>query len=218
VLETVSNISFLSTILQLCSEIALSRKPFGIGHMYIYTFLLRMTDTESSQNIDLSSWDILYKSLRPHVMSLVSSWKPKSQSCWELWVQLCGRDGTDKGKSFALAWSLESSLTSQVRIDMYTPGTIPYPSDPESLQQLFTYTDTECLSLGLLTPWSIQFTIYLHIQHLALFLCCRIPSDQFEYNYNSQGSVLGGQNISKSQLSVPDPSRFIFKSLSSDAV
>jgi hypothetical protein len=40
----------------LYSEIALSRKPFGIGHMYIYTFLLTMT----SQNIDLSSWDTLY--------------------------------------------------------------------------------------------------------------------------------------------------------------
>jgi len=28
--------------------------------MYIYTILLRMTDTMTSQNIDLSSWDILY--------------------------------------------------------------------------------------------------------------------------------------------------------------
>jgi hypothetical protein len=44
----------------LSGEIALSRKPFGIGHMYIYTFLLRMTDTMTSQNIDLSSWYILY--------------------------------------------------------------------------------------------------------------------------------------------------------------
>jgi hypothetical protein len=26
----------------------------------MYTFLLRMTDTMASQNIDLSSWDILY--------------------------------------------------------------------------------------------------------------------------------------------------------------
>jgi hypothetical protein len=38
------------------SEIALSQKPFGIGHMYIYTFLLRMT----SQNTDLSFWATLY--------------------------------------------------------------------------------------------------------------------------------------------------------------
>jgi hypothetical protein len=41
-------------------EIAQSRKPFGIGHMYIYTFLLRMTDTMTSQNFDFSSWDTLY--------------------------------------------------------------------------------------------------------------------------------------------------------------
>jgi hypothetical protein len=42
------------------SEIAVSRKPFGIGHMYIHTFLLTMTDTMASQNIDISSWDTLY--------------------------------------------------------------------------------------------------------------------------------------------------------------
>jgi len=39
---------------------ALSRKPLGIGHMYIYTLLLRMTDTITYQNIYISSWDILY--------------------------------------------------------------------------------------------------------------------------------------------------------------
>jgi hypothetical protein len=42
------------------SEIALPRKPFGIGHMYIYTFLFRMADTMTSQNIDLSFWDTPY--------------------------------------------------------------------------------------------------------------------------------------------------------------
>jgi hypothetical protein len=42
------------------SEIALSRKPSGIGHTYVYNFLLRMTDTMTSQNIDLSSCDTLY--------------------------------------------------------------------------------------------------------------------------------------------------------------
>jgi hypothetical protein len=45
----------------LYSETALSREPFGIGHMYIYTFLLRMADTMTSQNIDLLPWDILYR-------------------------------------------------------------------------------------------------------------------------------------------------------------
>jgi hypothetical protein len=54
-LETVRNISFLSTIFELYSEIFLSRKPFGIGHMYIYTFLLRVTDTMTSQNTGLPS-------------------------------------------------------------------------------------------------------------------------------------------------------------------
>jgi len=29
--------------------------------LYIYTFLLRMTDTMIYQNIDISSWDTLYK-------------------------------------------------------------------------------------------------------------------------------------------------------------
>jgi hypothetical protein len=43
----------------LYSEIALSRKLFGIGHMNIYTFLLRIAHT-MTQNIDLSSWDTLY--------------------------------------------------------------------------------------------------------------------------------------------------------------
>jgi hypothetical protein len=41
------------------TKMALSRKPFGIGHMFIYSFLLRMTDTLTSQNIVLSSWDTL---------------------------------------------------------------------------------------------------------------------------------------------------------------
>jgi hypothetical protein len=58
--ETVRNISFLSAVLELYSEIALSQKPFGIGHIYIYTSVLRMADTMTSQNIDLSSWDTFY--------------------------------------------------------------------------------------------------------------------------------------------------------------
>jgi hypothetical protein len=47
-------------VAHLYSEIALSRKPFGIGHMYIYNFLLRVTDTVTSQNINLSSWNPPY--------------------------------------------------------------------------------------------------------------------------------------------------------------
>jgi hypothetical protein len=38
-----------------------TRKQFGIRHMHILnTFLLGMTDTMTSQNIDHSSWDTLY--------------------------------------------------------------------------------------------------------------------------------------------------------------
>jgi hypothetical protein len=51
----------LSASKLLYSEIALSQKPFGIGHMHTYNFLSRMTDTMISHNIDLSSWDILCK-------------------------------------------------------------------------------------------------------------------------------------------------------------
>jgi hypothetical protein len=43
---------------ELYSEIALSRKPFGIGHMYIYTFLLRMADTVTSRNFELNVYEI----------------------------------------------------------------------------------------------------------------------------------------------------------------
>jgi hypothetical protein len=50
------NIYFLSTILELYNEIALSWKPFWIGQMYRYAFSRRMT----SQNTDFSSWDALH--------------------------------------------------------------------------------------------------------------------------------------------------------------
>jgi hypothetical protein len=43
-----------------CEDMALSRKLFGIGHMYIYIFMLRMTDTVTSQNADRSSWNTPY--------------------------------------------------------------------------------------------------------------------------------------------------------------
>jgi hypothetical protein len=39
---------------------ALPWKPFGIGHMFIHTFLLRMTNTMTFRNIDPSSWDTWY--------------------------------------------------------------------------------------------------------------------------------------------------------------
>jgi hypothetical protein len=42
------------------SEIALSRKPSGIGHVYVDNFLLRMTSIMTSQNTDPSSCSTLY--------------------------------------------------------------------------------------------------------------------------------------------------------------
>jgi hypothetical protein len=56
----------------LYSEIALSWKPFGVGHAYIYTFLLRMIDTVTSQSIDFFSWDTLYKSGSVEVITIAS--------------------------------------------------------------------------------------------------------------------------------------------------
>jgi hypothetical protein len=44
----------------LYSKIALSQTPFVICHIFMHTFLLRMTNTMTSQNTDLSSWDTLY--------------------------------------------------------------------------------------------------------------------------------------------------------------
>jgi hypothetical protein len=44
-------------VARLYSEIAVSRKPFGIGHMYMYSFLFRMADSNASQNVDISFWD-----------------------------------------------------------------------------------------------------------------------------------------------------------------
>jgi hypothetical protein len=56
--ERLEGIEILSTESRLLyNEIALSRKAFGIGYMYIYTFLLRLTETMTSQNIDLFSWE-----------------------------------------------------------------------------------------------------------------------------------------------------------------
>jgi hypothetical protein len=67
----------------LYSEIALSRKQFGIGHMYIYTFLLRMTDTVTSQNIDLSS---LALCIVRDTDCLVISTKKSNGSCYVRYV------------------------------------------------------------------------------------------------------------------------------------
>jgi hypothetical protein len=67
----------------LCSEVALFRKPFGIGHMYIYNFLLRMADTMTFQNINLSFGDTLYIwSVRLVGQSI------KGCDFYEMWISL----------------------------------------------------------------------------------------------------------------------------------
>jgi hypothetical protein len=65
-----------------CSEIALSRKPFEIGRMYICTFLLRMANTMTSHNIDLSSWDILYKMCLTRILIWPSRLSRTSSVIW----------------------------------------------------------------------------------------------------------------------------------------
>jgi hypothetical protein len=54
---------------------ALSRKPFGIGHMFISSFLLRMTDTMTYQNIYLSSWDTLCMYITKQNDNIVLIWQ-----------------------------------------------------------------------------------------------------------------------------------------------
>jgi hypothetical protein len=66
----------------LYSEIALSQKPFGIGHMCLYIFFLRMTDTTSmtSQNIDfppVTSCICVYTHICIHIhdWTLYNTWR-----------------------------------------------------------------------------------------------------------------------------------------------
>jgi hypothetical protein len=47
------------TAFGLYSETALTQEPFRIGHVHTH-ILLTVTYTDSSQNIELSSWDTLY--------------------------------------------------------------------------------------------------------------------------------------------------------------
>jgi hypothetical protein len=62
----------------LYSETALSRKPFRIVRMYIYTFLTRMADTMTSQN-NFSSWDTLYMVIHVNCYTVL-------YSLWRLYV------------------------------------------------------------------------------------------------------------------------------------
>jgi hypothetical protein len=85
----------------LYSEIALSRKPFGIVHVHIYVYcLLRMADTMTSQNINLS-WDSFLLSLIDRAISSVCRRLPTAAARIRAQVSsywICGRQrGTGAG-------------------------------------------------------------------------------------------------------------------------
>jgi hypothetical protein len=69
VLETVRNISFLSTILELFNEIAVISETV---RNRIYVHFNRMTDTMTSQNIDLSSLVTPY--VRYTILCTMTGW------------------------------------------------------------------------------------------------------------------------------------------------
>jgi hypothetical protein len=52
-------------------QTAVSQHPLTIGHMYVWTFLLRIIDNTTSQNIYYSSWNTLYISF---VKSFLARW------------------------------------------------------------------------------------------------------------------------------------------------
>jgi hypothetical protein len=75
-----------------CSETALSQKLLTIGHMFIYTFLLRMTDTMTSKSTDLSpGTPCIWKDVCPHIkhfgyLSLATQ-KKKSKKDWQEYLK-----------------------------------------------------------------------------------------------------------------------------------
>jgi hypothetical protein len=96
----------------LYSEIALSRKPFGIGHMYMYTFLPRVTDTMTfppgTLCISLRGFAVYmfkYPICGPNRYSRLKC-KKKLHDSWDadsghksLWPRLCGNRLNWKGIS-----------------------------------------------------------------------------------------------------------------------
>jgi hypothetical protein len=60
IIEIVSNASSLSTVLELYSEIALSRNELGMEHNYLHKFLLGLNNIKTSHNTDLFFLDTVY--------------------------------------------------------------------------------------------------------------------------------------------------------------
>jgi hypothetical protein len=76
-LEAVCDASFLSTALELHSEVTILKTTGNVAHVNIRT-LLTMTDTIISRNIDSSSWCTLY-------------WLKYVIRCFEYTADLCSR-------------------------------------------------------------------------------------------------------------------------------
>jgi len=66
---------------QLCLkiQIAPTRQPFKIIHMFIWTYFLAMTDPNNSQNINISSWITLYyiRRTKCRINATVTLWRIK---------------------------------------------------------------------------------------------------------------------------------------------
>jgi hypothetical protein len=102
--------------------------------MYIYTFLLRMTDTMTSENIDISSWDMLYMYMRVRNKFICTDFCPlcRDTNISEVYaasilrvdvcvVRIClGYMGPDRDKRFFSTEVHPTSYTMDTRISL--PG------------------------------------------------------------------------------------------------
>jgi hypothetical protein len=83
----------------LYGEIALSRKPFGIGHMYMYTFSLRMTDTMTSQSgfggLGVACWPLVSKFAGSNPAEAVGFLRAKKSS-----AEFTGHDSRPSSSTF----------------------------------------------------------------------------------------------------------------------
>jgi hypothetical protein len=65
--------------------------------MYMHNFLLRMTDNVTSQNIDLSSWDTLCKSIMGYYEDVFLDYT--TGMCWEVLYVVSIREQNDDQSS-----------------------------------------------------------------------------------------------------------------------
>jgi hypothetical protein len=90
--------------------------------MYIHTFLLRMADTVTSQNIDLSSWGILYThKYAPAKHSRYAQYKYNYKwQCSYSWTRNYERErGWGCFLSFGIRWTWRASFTLRLRCQLF---------------------------------------------------------------------------------------------------